>query len=447
MITRRIETHCLKPNDSLYQWAKNECVIQARVFNRANYFKRQIFTGHLENVPIEYQEKIRKEKYISQNDMIRVMNKTHDKIYYSAIKSHCSQQTVIAVEHAWRAWIAALKAYKKDPSKFLGRPRMPGYYKEGQLAPVYFTWNDVSMSSKGDIYFRRAINGRKEIKLPFHTNLTNLQQVRLVPKQGRIDVEIVYNIDVQPQFELDKTKAIGIDLGINNLMAITSNVEPISYLVNGRPIKSINQYFNKKLAQLKSKLSEEGKYTSKATERLFFKREMKIKDYFHKVSRRIADLMLTNNIGTCYIGHNTRWKQECNLGKRNNQTFISIPYNILINMLRYKIEEIGGEVIELNESHTSKCSFLDNETIGHHDNYIGKRIKRGLFQSQNKLINADINGSLNIIKRGSRMSFIPCQSVFTPTKIDIEKKLAIPSNRIVSRSISGHAKVVSKEKT
>ena len=96
---------------------------------------------------------------------------------------------------------------------------------------------------------------------------------------------------------------------------------------------------------------------------------------------------------------------------------------------------------------TSKCSFLDNETIGHHDDYIGKRIKRGLFQAKDRLINADINGSLNIIKRGSGMSFIPYKLVFTPAKIDIEKKLAIPGNRIVSRSISGHAKVTSKEET
>lgn len=435
MLYQRTETHCLRPNDPLYKWAIEECKHHARLYNKANYYKRQAFTGHLENLPDEYLPKVREGRFISQNDIIRVMTKTRDELYYGATKINSAQQTIIRLEQDWRSWFRALAEYKKTPSKFLGKPRIPNYYEEGELAPVYFSTADAKLQKDGTINLRQKRKNQTEIKLPFHTNLKSFQQVHLVPKQGRIDVEIIYNVDIQPH-KLDKTKAIGIDTGVNNLAAITSNVEPISYLVNGRPLKSINQYYNKKVAKIKSKLAEDGLKTSKALERLNFKREMKIKDYLHKASRRIVDLMLANNIGMCFIGHNKWWKQEANMGKRNNQNFIYIPFNKFINMMKYKVEEIGGEVIEFNESHTSKCSFLDNEEVCHHDKYIGKRKKRGMFQATgNRQLNADINGSLNIIKRGYGCSFIPDKCIFNPTKIDIEKKSSI--RKIEDRGTNG----------
>ena len=207
-------------------------------------------------------------------------------------------------------------------------------------------------------------------------------------------------------------------------MAITSNIGNISNLVNGRPLKSINQYYNKKKAHLMSLLEKEGLKSSKRLRRLEMKRICKIKDYLHKSSRRVAELMEHNNIGTCFIGHNKDWKQAINIGSKNNQNFVFIPYSLLINMLRYKIEEKGGVLVELNEAYTSKCSFFDNEEISKHDSYKGKRIKRGLFLSSNKkALNADINGSLNILKRGMGYSFKFEDLFFRPTKIDIQKKL------------------------
>ena len=175
-------------------------------------------------------------------------------------------------------------------------------------------------------------------------------------------------------------------------------------------------------------LLEKGKLkSSKRLRRLEMKRIMKIKDYLHKTSRRVIELMYNNNIGTCFIGHNKDWKQEVEMGKKNNQNFVSIPYSLLINMLKYKLEEKGGQLIELNESYTSKCSFLDNEGICKHETYKGKRVKRGLFLSgSNKALNADINGSLNILKRGIGFSFKVENEIFRPTKIDIQKKLLNP---------------------
>ena len=223
---------------------------------------------------------------------------------------------------------------------------------------------------------------------------------------------------------LDQARAIGIDLGLNNLMAITSNIDNISNLVNGRPLKSINQYYNKHKAHLMSLLLKGKLKSSRRLRRLEMKRMMKIKDYLHKTSRRIVELMEQNNIGTCFIGYNKGWKQEINIRKKNNQNFVSIPYSLLINMLKYKIEEKGGHLIELNEAYTSKCSFLDNEEVCKHETYKGKRIKRGLYLSnKKKVINADINGSLNILKRGMKFDFDFKDCFFRPEKIDIQKKL------------------------
>ena len=247
-----------------------------------------------------------------------------------------------------------------------------------------------------------------------------------MPKSGYIQVEIIYNKEVKDN-HLDQTRAIGIDLGLNNLMAITSNIGNVSNLVNGRPLKSINQYYNKRKAHLMSLLEKGGLKSSKRLRRLEMKRMMKIKDYLHKTSKRVVELMEQNNIGTCFIGHNKDWKQEINIGSRNNQNFVSIPYSLLINMLRYKIEEKGGQLVELNEAYTSKCSFLDNEEVCKHETYKGKRVKRGLFiSSDKKALNADVNGSLNILKRGMKFGFDFKDCFFRPEKIDIQKKLLNP---------------------
>ena len=345
------------------------------------------------------------------------MAKLKDVDYYAMTKKNSGTQVVCQVDRVMKSWFASLKAYKKDPSKFRGRPRIPSYKKKDELNCLIYTYVDAKLQKDG------TINVSKKIKLPIHTNLKSFQQVRLVPKTGYVQVEIIYNKEINDT-NLDRTRAIGIDLGLNNLMAITSNIGNVSNLVNGRPLKSINQYYNKRKAHLTSLLEKGGLKSSKRLRRLEMKRMMKIKDYLHKTSRRVVELMYNNNIGTCFIGHNKNWKHQINIGSRNNQNFVSIPYSLLINMLRYKIEEKGGQLIELNESYTSKCSFLDNEGICKHETYKGKRVKRGLFLSgSKKALNADINGSLNILKRGMGYSFKFEDVFFRPVKIDIQKKL------------------------
>ena len=419
MIVQRTETHVIKESHPIYRWIVDECSRSKNLYNRALYIYRQAFTGNHDKIE-EYKDIIKHDKFIASFALVNKMNELKDVDFCSMMKKNGAQQIVFQVDKSMKSWFASLKAYKKDPSKFRGRPRIPSYKKKDELNCLTYTTADAKLQKDG------TINISKKIKLPIHTNLKNFQQVRLVHKTGYIQVEIIYNKEIS-DLKLDQTRAIGIDLGLNNLMAITSNIGNISNLVNGRPLKSINQYYNKKKAHLMS-LLEKGKLkSSKRLRRLEMKRNCKIKDYLHKTSRRIVELMEQNNIGTCFIGHNKDWKQEVEMGKKNNQNFVSIPYSLLINMLRYKIEEKGGQLIEINEAYTSKCSFLDNEEICKHETYKGKRVKRGLFLSSNKkALNADINGSLNILKRGIGFSFMVINNIFRPTKIDIEKKLLNP---------------------
>ena len=416
MIVQRTETHIIKESHPIYRWILEECSRSRNLYNKTLFIYRQAFTGNHDKIE-DFKPIIRHNKFISSFELVKQMAKLKDVDYYTMTKKNSGTQVVCQVDRVMKSWFTSLKAYKKDSSKFRGRPRIPSYKKKDELNYLIYTYVDAKLQKDG------TINISKKIKLPIHTNLKNFQQIRLIPKTGYIQVEILYNKEVNDN-HLDQTRAIGIDLGLNNLMAITSNIGNISNLVNGRPLKSINQYYNKRKAHLVS-LLEKGKLkSSKRLRRLEMKRICKIKDYLHKTSRRVVELMEQNNIGTCFIGYNKGWKNEVEMGKKNNQNFVSIPYSLLINMLRYKIEEKGGVLIELNEAYTSKCSFLDNEEICKHETYKGKRIKRGLFLSENKkALNADINGSLNILKQGMKFGFDFKDCFFRPEKIDIQKKL------------------------
>lgn len=334
MIVQRTETHIIKESHPIYRWIVEECSRSRNLYNRVLYVYRQAFTGKHDKIE-DFKSIIRHDKFIASFALVNRLNELKDVDFCSMMKKNGAQQIVFQVDRTMKSWFSSLKSYKKDPSKFRGRPRIPSYKKKDELNCLTYTTADAKLQKDG------TINISKKIKLPIHTNLKNFQQVRLVPKTGFIQVEIIYNKEVEDN-HLDHTRAIGIDLGLNNLMAITSNIGNISNLVNGRPLKYINQYYNKRKAHLMSLLEKGGLKSSKRLRRLEMKRMMKIKDYLHKTSRRIVELMEQNNIGTCFIGHNDGWKNKVEMGKKNNQNFVSIPYRLLINMLRYKIEEKGG---------------------------------------------------------------------------------------------------------
>lgn len=250
-------------------------------------------------------------------------------------------------------------------------------------------------------FVRKGYIKLSKTKIYIKTNKTKeeIKEVRIVPRNGYIIIEIICKIN-EPVEKQDNRRYASIDLGLNNLATITSNVfKP--YIINGKPLKSINQYYNKLLASKRSKLEKTLKRkTSNKINKIHLKAKNKKNDYLHKASAYIVNHLVTNQINTLIIGYNQRWKQDINIGKINNQNFVQIPYSKLINMLKYKCRKQGIQVILNEESYTSKSSFIDNEEIKKHKTYLGERIKRGLFKtSKGILINADVNASYNIMKK------------------------------------------------
>ena len=229
-------------------------------------------------------------------------------------------------------------------------------------------------------------------------NPESIRQVRIVPlKTENVKVEIIYEKETRDH-EVNYDSILAIDLGVNNLVSLTSNKRGFQPLVvNGRPVKSINQYYNKERSRLMSLLSSDQKET-KRIRRLTEKRNRRIAYYLHNTSRFVIDICLFEGIGTIVISKNPNWKNGCNMGDTNNQNFCGIPHSVLISQIVYKAEEYGIRVEMVTEEYTSKCSFLDSEEICKHASYVGRRIKRGLFRSNSgRLINADTNGSYNIL--------------------------------------------------
>ena len=224
-----------------------------------------------------------------------------------------------------------------------------------------------------------------------------IDQVRLVPHATHYTMEVIYERAITPA-DVDPAWVAGIDLGVNNLAVITANQPGFTpLLVNGRPLKALNQWYNKSRAHYQSLLPE-GQYTSHRLDVLTDKRKRQVDSYLHVASRRIVDHLVQQRIGTLVIGKNDGWKQDVTLGKRTNQAFVFLPHARFIQMLTYKAQLVGLQVIVTEESYTSKCSFLDREPLARQEQYLGKRVTRGAFVTgTGKRLNADVNGAYNMI--------------------------------------------------
>jgi len=345
------------------------------LYNLANFHYRQFFF-HLD-------------EFINYHDL-QVILKDH--ATYKALPAQTSQQILRLVGKNWKSYWKAIKKHAKDKSTFLGRPNMPNYKRKNGESIAIFT-NQNSWIKNGHLQFPKSVN------LPLiKTRIKKHQQIRILPKGRYYIMEIIYNQE-EADLLLDKNRILSIDLGIHNLLITANNIEQRPLLVKGRVVKSINQWYNKVRAINRSLVDTSHPETIKMNIQTK-KRNNKIKDYFHKTSHMLIDYSKTNNIGTIIIGYNKEWKQASNMGVKNNQTFVSIPHLQLIKMIQYKARLTGIEVVLIDESYTSKCSALDNESIGKHDTYMGKRVKRGLFQSSKGIkINADVNAAMNILRK------------------------------------------------
>lgn len=366
-----VEQH-ISRTDEWRDW----CVKAKELYNQTLYYWRQSVFGNIQ--------------YFSEYEILGLFREFSEPTF-KALPSHCGQEVLKNLFKNIKSWQASLKEYKKNPDKFLGRPRIPKYKKELSI----LSFNNGQIKCKNGLLRFPKIIGIAPIK----TRIPDGAKVsgRVIPKSDHFVVEFCYE-KKEKILKPDNGKYLGVDFGLNNLATCTSNTN-VGFIINGRPIKSINQHYNKQKAKAQSFLLEK-KYISKKINKLTFNRNNKIKNYLHHASRHIVNKADQNNIHTIVIGNNKKWKQEISLGKRTNQSFVSIPYQTLIEQVQYKAKLVGINTIVTEESYTSKCSALDFEPIQKHETYLGKRKKRGLFVTAGgELINADSNGSLNIIRK------------------------------------------------
>ncbi|MDS3861428.1 transposase [Thermosynechococcaceae cyanobacterium BACA0444] len=349
------------------------------LYNLANFHVRQEFfkTGN----------------YIGFFDLYHLL-KTTDA--YLDLPTKVSKQVVKRVAKTWKGFMAAHRDWQKNPGKYLGEPRIPRYLdKEQGRYLVPFPVDAISKPTFKQGFVKPSMT---EMLIP--TKVTGrVCEVRFVPGTDCYVMEVVYEV---PDTELTGSNGIvaGIDLGLNNLCTVAINKADIAPLiVNGKGLKAVNQLYNKTRAKFQSKLTGKRK-SSKRLRQLTQKRNQRIDSALHQASRLVLNYCMENNVSVIVVGYNSQWKQNISIGKRNNQQFVQLSHRKLVEQLKYKASLLGIEVIETEESYTSKCSALDLEPLKKQATYLGKRVMRGLFQTAKGLrINADHNGAINIIRK------------------------------------------------
>ena len=347
-----------------------------------------------------------KKKYLSYNENYKMLKNSEN---YKKLNSNMAQQILKEVDGSFKSFFGLLKLAKNgqyDNKKI----KLPKYLaKDGFTTLVigFIRLKDDTLTVPYSNSFRK-MHKEITIKLPPVLKGRKIKEIRIIPKQHFRYFEIQYTYEVEEvQRELNKENALGIDLGIDNLCTCVTNTGA-SFIIDGRKLKSINQYYNKINAKLQSiKDKQKIEHTTLRQKRITRKRNNRINDYLSKAARTIVNYCLNNDIGKLVLGYNEDFQRNSNIGSINNQNFVNIPYGKLRDKLIYLCKLYGIEFKLQEESYTSKASFFDGDEIPIYDKenlqeyiFSGKRIKRGLYQtSKGKLINADCNGALNILRK------------------------------------------------
>jgi putative transposase len=339
------------------------------------------------------QEFLSNKKWIRYNELDKALQQTDA---YHKLMSQPSQCTLQMVDRVWKSYFAAIKDWKKNPSKYLGMPKLPNYKDKNGRYPWLIKNNSCFIHNDQLKFKVKRLQG-----YDWKTHAQGrLICVRFIPKGCVYVMEVVTEIEIPDIEERDSKNIASFDLGVNNLVTLTNNIGLQPIIINGRGVKSINQYYNKQRAKLQSDLKlRNGKYKSHKLETLSYKRGQRIKNYIHNTSRYVVNYCLANGIDTLVCGLNKEWKQDIVFHKKVTQNFVQIPFDMLIRQLEYKCQVIGIKFFTIDESYTSGTSFLDGE-LPCMENYSKSRRKhRGQFLSGQGYINADVNGSLQILRK------------------------------------------------
>ena len=410
MILQQVEKHIIKKNHPYYNMFCEFTHQSKNLYNHANYLVRKEFVESGKWIRYQQLDKLLKQD-VEYSD------------YTNMPTAQAAQQTLRLLDANWKSFFKSVKDWSKNKDKYSGRPKLPKYKpKDGQM--VLVTTNQKE-KKKGDLLtFPKSFHGFT-IKPRCVTldNFEKLNQVRIVPQNQIFCVEIVYSITIDDTPLHDNGRKMSIDLGLDNLATIVTNIGLQPIIVNGKGLKSTNQYFNKKKAHYQriAKQVNDKNYTNRLHQ-LTRKRNFKMDDAFHKISRFIVDTALVNQITTIVIGNNKGWKQSISLGRLTNQSFVTIPHQKLIEKICYKAQMCGIHVIITEESYTSGTSFLDGELPTKDVYDKTRRIHRGLFRSgKGVLINADVNAGYQIMKKVFPNEFSDGieGAVFHPVRVNI----------------------------
>jgi putative transposase len=397
------EQHVIKRNDPRFAIIDTAAFKSKNLYNAALYEMRQAF--------------IFQRKRLSYKQMDKLMQQ-HEA--YRVLPAKVSQQVLKQVDEAWTSYFEACESYREDPSKFRGHPKLPKYKHktEGRNLLVYTMQAISGGQTGGKKTLQRGIIRPSQLPISVQTKQdpATINQVRIIPRNEHYVVEVIYSKE-PVQAQVDPSFCVAIDLGVTNVAAITSNrVGFVPRLVNGRTLKAMNQWYNKRMKELKLCLpKEERERVTKQMEQITTKRSRQVNHYLHAASKRIIDFLVEQGVGTIIVGKNPLWKQETGMGRRNNQNFVAIPHARFIDMLTYKASLVGIQVEAQEESYTSKASFLDLDPLPIYKpndeteyTFSGKRIGRRnrLYRTKDKrIICADVNGSYNILRKSKPDAF------------------------------------------
>ena len=393
---RQVERHWIKENHELYSVCDDLTFKAKNLYNaglyqvRQSIFERDRCQEEVKPSILTWVELVSQFRRDKQRDML-------------ALPSKVSTNILKLIGSTTHSYYQLLRCYHdKSNLSVTAKPNPPRYlHKTEGRYMVEFTSQTISK--------KRGSNGElilcpKDLNLHIQTQVENPKCVRIVPRLGAFVIEVIYEVEEVPLKHTGNYAAI--DLGVDNLASITfsNGVNPL--LVKGSKIKSINQGYNRLIAKAQSNLPTKRR-TSKHIHRLWRNRELKLQSELHKITSFLSLYFDEMSVEKVFIGKNVGWKQEVAFGKKTNQTFVNIPYNTFISQLTYKCKLRGIEVIEQEESYTSKASFVDQDEIPVYGKteekpqFSGKRISRGLYKTkQGFILNADINGSYNILVKG-----------------------------------------------
>ncbi len=371
------------------------CCESAKLSNCGIYYSRQLYfkTGRIPN----------------RAELHKVLGTENQNLHYKAFYSDTAQQILTGVAESFKSFLGLLKGVKNGT--VTQRPKLPGYRQSG-MAVVTFTGRSVRFKN-GMLRFPlgskvKAWFGLDAFFLPMPSNLDfkAIREYRILPRNGCFYLEFLYKTaDIQSN--VDSTKCLAIDHGIDNWLSCVSNAGT-SFIIDGKHLKSLNQGYNKRVAFLMS--GQANGYWSKRLAGLTEKRNRQMRDAVNKAARKVIQHCLTNQIGTVVFGWNKGQKECANMGKKTNQKFVQIPTGRLKDRIAQLCQQYGIKFVETEESYSSKASFVERDflpTFGEKPEgwkASGKRLKRGLYRTaQGWLVNADVNGAANIARKVAMM--------------------------------------------